>query len=101
MATDSFSDASAQKQIFDALPEGLPQPLEAKPAPFPRRGRKPIPLPRGQRRQIIQAFDPLSENYVAEPPPVRRNMPEWLANAETVLMRRTGGKLLNGVFFQI
>ena len=29
----------------------------------------------------MQTFDPLSENYVAEPPPVRGNMPEWLANA--------------------
>ena len=79
MSTNSFS--SAQNQIFEALPEGLPLPLEATPAPFPRRGRNPIPLPRMQRRQIIQTFDPLSENYVAEPPPVSGNMPQWLANA--------------------
>ena len=78
MSTDLFS--SAQNQIFEALPEGLPLSLEATPAPFPRRGRTPIPLPRTQRRQIIQTFDPLSENYVEEMLPVRDNMPEWLAN---------------------
>ena len=31
--------------------------------------------------QIMQTFDPLSENYVAQLPPVRGDMPEWLANA--------------------
>ena len=30
---------------------------------------------------LIQTFDPLSENYVAEQPPVRSNIPEWIANA--------------------
>ena len=59
----------------------MPLPLEATPTQFLRRGRNPIALPRMQRRQIIQTFDPLSENYVAEPPPVRVDMPEWLANA--------------------
>jgi len=91
MAKQSFPVTSAQKAIFDVAltaeeQEKLPPPLSP--------GRyQPVRPPRTRkdqrRKQILEKFDPLNENYVADTL-INRQHPNWfeIANYNNVFEER-------------
>ena len=100
MAKQSFPVTSAQKATFDVALTAEEQ--EKLPPPLSPGWYQPVRPPRTRkdhrRKQILEQFDPLNENYVADTF-INRQHPNWFEIAIiTMFLKNAVGKLSNGNF---
>ena len=90
MAKQSFPVTSAQKAIFDvALTAGEQEKLPPLSPVWYQPVRPPLTRKDQRRKQILEQFDPLNENYVADTL-INRQYPNWfdIANYNNVFEER-------------